>query len=411
VTARYKEDQRRLRRFFFYSHDGLGLGHVRRNLSLASAIVELDVQASVLVATSADEAEELGIPPRVDLLKLPGLRKVTNGRYAARRLPVSWRDVRSLRARLLLAAVSSFRPAVLLADKHPLGVGRELEPALKEARAAGARAVLGLRDILDAPRVVRAEWSKRGLYERVLEYYDRVLVYGQADLFDPRRKYGFPDRLAAITSFCGYVRAPLGEGDSNGDPRPRPTRTRVRPRVLATSGGGEDGFEILAAFLESAAQAPWQASVVAGPHSDPGDGRRLQELATAADVAFERFVPGLSIEFQSLDALVCMGGYNTLVEAVACEVPTVCVPRSRPRSEQLIRARAFAQRGLVRLVEPVRLDAANLTAEVEHALAAPKMLHGRAVRALDLEGARRAAGQLLELAHEAEGAAAWSRVA
>jgi predicted glycosyltransferase len=50
-------------RFLFYSHDGLGLGHVRRNLCVASALSELIPQASILLATSAEEAELFGIPP------------------------------------------------------------------------------------------------------------------------------------------------------------------------------------------------------------------------------------------------------------------------------------------------------------------------------------------------------------
>lgn len=74
---------RQARRFFFYSHDGFGLGHVRRNLSVAHALVELAPQASVLVATSAEEAESFGLPSRVDVLKLPGLRKLDNEHYPA----------------------------------------------------------------------------------------------------------------------------------------------------------------------------------------------------------------------------------------------------------------------------------------------------------------------------------------
>ena len=166
-AARASENGSEPLRFLFYSHDGLGLGHVRRNLCVASALSELVPQASILVATSADEAELFGIPPGVDLLKLPGLRKVDNGRYASRRMPMQFEEIRSMRADLLAAAVESFRPAVVLVDKHPFGVGGELLPALQAARHAGARAVLGLRDVLDDPAAVRAEWAAGGVFERI----------------------------------------------------------------------------------------------------------------------------------------------------------------------------------------------------------------------------------------------------
>lgn len=386
-------------RFLFYSHDGLGLGHVRRNLSVASALTELAPRASVLVATSAEEAESFGIPPNVDVLKLPGLRKLGNERYAARRLPVPLRDVQAVRAKLLAAAVESFRPAVLLVDKHPLGVGGELVPALEAARAAGACAVLGLRDILDEPAAVAAQWRARGLFDRIVEHYDRVLVYGQPDVLDPVREYGFPERVAAITRFCGYVLFPASTANGNG-PREAtvPSGGRSRRRVLASAGGGEDGFALLASFAEAVAETSWEATVVSGPQCRPKQEARLRALAGEAGAEFRRFVPALSSAFCSLDALVCMGGYNTLIEAATSGVPTVCVPRVRPRREQLLRARAFARLGLLRLLEPQHLDATALRVEVESALGTRADLAGRAGRVLDLGGARRAACHLLQVA-------------
>jgi predicted glycosyltransferase len=386
-----------LSRFFFYSHDGLGLGHVRRNLAVASALVELAPRASVLVATSAEEAERFGLAPRVDVLKLPGLRKLGNERYTARRLGLPLGEVCSVRASVLAAAVTSFHPDVLLADKHPFGVGFELEPALGDARASGVRTVLGLRDVLDDPAVVRAEWTEHGIFERINEYYDRVLVYGEPDVLDPRREYDFPDETAAMTRFCGYVVSQAG-ASPNGDRPALPLRHGDRPHVLATAGGGEDGVDLLATFVESAAAAGWQAEVVSGPQCERAKARGLRAAAAMAGVGFRRFAPRLASEFRSLDALVCMGGYNTLAEAVASGVPTVCVPRVHPRTEQLVRARAFAGRGLLRVLEPDRLDPAALRAEVERAFETPDVVRRRAVRSLDLDGAPRAARVLLELA-------------
>ena len=87
---------------------------------------------------------------------------------------------------------------------------------------------------------------------------------------------------------------------------------------------------------------------------------------------------------------------NTLVEAVSTGVPIVCVPRVRPRVEQLIRARAFAERGLVRLLEPDRLEATTLRAAVDAALADGRDPARAAL--LDHGGADCAAQELLDLA-------------
>jgi predicted glycosyltransferase len=290
---------------------------------------------------------------------------------------------------------------VLLVDKHPFGVRGELLPALRAAREAGTRAVLGLRDVLDDPAAVHADWDVHNVYARIPDYYDRVLVYGQPDVLDPRRAYDFPPAVAALTRFCGYVVSATRTGFwESGIPPPR----GGRPLVLATAGGGEDGFVLLSAFIQASATGDWEGIAVSGPQCPPERVQRLRTLATVAGVSFHRFDPGLSSAFPSLDALVSMGGYNSLAEAVASGVPTVCVPRVKPRSEQLIRARAFAHRGLLRLVEPQGLDAEVLRDEIEAALAAGRDPASREGSGLDLGGARRAALHLRELASETSAA-------
>jgi len=126
---------------------------------------------------------------------------------------------------------------------------------------------------------------------------------------------------------------------------------------------------------------------------------RLKKLAAQTKVAFRHFIPHLSALFGSVDALVCMGGYNTLVEAAALGVPTVCVPRIRPRVEQLMRADAFQRLGLLQMCHPEQLTVDRLRVHIENALRiSPTTLRAHAHKVLDFDGARRAAKSLLSLA-------------
>src|SRR5438128_12636920 len=59
-------------RFLFYSHDRLVLGHTRRNLAIASALTALEPPASVLLSVGADYVARPRLPPRADILRLPG---------------------------------------------------------------------------------------------------------------------------------------------------------------------------------------------------------------------------------------------------------------------------------------------------------------------------------------------------
>ena len=386
-------------RFVFYAHDGMGLGHTRRNLAIAAALVELCPQASILIASSTDDAHRLGLPPRVELLKLPGLRKTANDEYQSRRLPVQKDEIRHLRASLLEATVKSFRPDVVLVDKHPFGARGEFRAGLAALKEYGGRSVLGLRDILDEPAAVRQEWAEYGLQERIAEFHDRVFVYGERAVLDPIAEYDLPESLARRTCFCGYV--VNQDGDAHAEPSPLEFSRagRRRPVVLATTGGGEDGFALLLNFIEAAAGAPWQGVAIAGPMTPQHELSLLRAKAAAAGVLLHTFIPRMPALFGSIDALVCMGGYNTLTEAASQAVPTVCIPRVVPRTEQLIRARAFERLGLLRMLHPDDVTPASLSAAVRAALDRPRAdIRAHVEAALSFDGARRAAHELLVLA-------------
>jgi predicted glycosyltransferase len=384
-------------RFMLYSHDGLGLGHTRRSLAIAAAITELEDTASVLVVSGCREVDKLGLAPRVDVLRVPGLRKLESGAYAARRLPISGSRLRDLRAAQIASAVEGFEPEVMLVDKHPLGVREELVPALERLRARGGRAVLGLRDILDDPAAVREEWEAASTCEAIERHYELVLVYGSPHVLDLAQAYEVPPSVAELMRYTGYVMHPHSTASAPPGVSPFARGPRQRPVVLATTGGGEDGRHLLETFVEAARWAPWDGAIVTGPQLNDADKHSLCRRAHEVGVEFHDFAHDLAAWLGEFDALVCMGGYNTLCEAVSHGLPTVCVPRVFPRTEQLIRARSLAGFGLLQLLEPRDLEPAALSRAVATALASARG-EGRAGPGLDLAGAWRSADSLLELA-------------
>jgi predicted glycosyltransferase len=385
-------------RFLFYSHDGLGLGHTRRHFAVAAALAEQSPHSAILLATGSEEAGRYGLPRQVEILKLPGLRKDANEKYSSSRLHVSVGEIRALRSSILLSAVRAFEPDVVLVDKHPFGASGEFKDGLNALRRRGGRAVLGLRDILDHPRQVLMDWRK--VQHQIPNYYEKVFVYGERDVFDPVASYDFSPILAQRTTFCGYVfQKESALALENFDwPFPKP-HERTRPVVLATTGGGEDGFRLLSTFIRAAAGAPWQGVVIAGPMMPDAKLATIEKSCAENDVAFRHYVPHLSALFSSIDALVCMGGYNTLVEAAALGVPTVCVPRVKPRLEQLMRAEAFESLGLLQVCHPDELVPQLLRTKINSTLLMPRQsLQKLARTTLDFHGAQRAAQCLLALA-------------
>ena len=52
--------------------------------------------------------------------------------------------------------------------------------------------------------------------------------------------------------------------------------------------------------------------------------------------------------------VVAMGGYNVFCEILSCDIPTVIVPRTKPRLEQYIRASRAEELGLIRMLDKER---------------------------------------------------------
>src|SRR5258708_20250091 len=62
-----------------YSHDGFGLGHLRRNTTIASHLASEVPNSSVLMMIGCPSGAVFKLPPGVDFIKLPSLIKRDTG--------------------------------------------------------------------------------------------------------------------------------------------------------------------------------------------------------------------------------------------------------------------------------------------------------------------------------------------
>ncbi|WP_413452358.1 glycosyltransferase [Georgenia phoenicis] len=379
---------RRLR-VALYSHDALGLGHVRRNLAIAHALAAVEPAPDVLLLTGAPEAVTAHRPAHCDLVSLPALAKDASGTYSARHLSVDEAHIRHMRRAVLTAALSSFRPDVLVVDKHPRGFLGELEPALDLLRAAGTRIVLGLRDVLDDAVTSRREWDADRGAQALHRWYDQVWVYGDAAVHDLTAELGLP---AARTVHTGYLAAGR---------RPVPLVTEVdHPFVLAMVGGGSDGAHLAETFARTTLPAGHHGVLVTGPQMPAEDVRRVAELAAQrSDLTVRTYVEDAEALIAGAAAVVSMGGYNTVCEALAIGARLLVVPRVRPRQEQLVRARLLTAVGVLDHLHPEQLAPAALEGWLARAVAAPP---GGTTDAVDLDGLARLPHLLAALATKEE---------
>ncbi|MGH9270771.1 MAG: glycosyltransferase family protein, partial [Ilumatobacteraceae bacterium] len=296
------------RRIALYSHDTVGLGHLRRNLALAAVLAEGPEPTDILLISGSRESIAFSVPDGVDFLTLPALAK-RNGAYAARTLAASLEDLVELRSTIIAAALVSFDPDVLIVDKVARGVCGELDLALR--RLAGhTRCVLGLRDVLDDPSTTCTEWQLAGVGRTVADYYDAVWIYGDRTVFDLTREDGLPAVVAERATFTGY----LAEGRPGSLVAADPA-IATAPYVLCLVGGGQDGLALADAFTSAPLPAGSRGIVVTGPYMDPAQRQRLMaRAAVRPDLTILEFVEGCGALIAGADAVVSMGGYNTVCE-------------------------------------------------------------------------------------------------
>jgi predicted glycosyltransferase len=352
-------------KILLYSHDTFGLGNIRRTLLLAQELIEQYPAAAILLVTGSQMIHSFRIPDGVDYIKLPCLDRIDADRYEPRFLSACSAEVKRTRRAILENAVLGFAPDLMIVDKRPAGVDGELVDTLRALRRLNlpTKLVLGVRDILDEPGRTRRSLRANGSFRIIEEFYDEVWVYGLQSLFDSVKEYGFPDGVARITRFCGYLKRPTA---------PR-TRAPGAPHVLVTTGGGGDGTAMTETYLEGLASLPrnvaLRTTVVFGPQMSEGARAGVRErFGYLADVTFSDFEPDLTRLYSESDIVVSMAGYNTVCELLSFGHHAILVPRAEPVQEQLIRARLLAAQGLFDIVEPQDLKPAALISKVLAAL-------------------------------------------
>lgn len=361
-------------KILLYSHDTFGLGHLRRSMTIAHSLVSRNSNLSVLILTGSPIIGAFDFRSRVDFVRVPGVIKLRNGNYTALNLHIDIDETIGLRRSIIERTAEVFDPDMLIVDKEPNGLHGEVSGALELLKARGTRLVLGLRDVLDEPRVLRKEWRRKHSMETVETMYDEVWVYGHESLYAPLTGLKVPPAVADRVIYTGYLPRAL--------PQPGPNHQwpaiTEKDFLLVMTGGGGDGAELVDWVLktyEAKRNLPLPALVVLGPFM-PMEQReafhaRADKLPDVEVMVFHNQAEHL---VQRARAVVCMGGYNTFCEVLSYDKPALIVPRTHPRQEQLIRASRAEALGLARML-PGTDESGRFVPDVE---AMAKALHALA---------------------------------
>jgi predicted glycosyltransferase len=265
----------------------------------------------------------------------------------------------------------------LLIELFPFGRRQmrfELLPLLEDAQQRNPRPLVAcsVRDLLQPNPAREAEALER--FER---YFDRLLVHGDPRVARFERTFSAAARLEGKLHYTGYVVDDLSAAGAAG-----------AGEVLVSAGGGAVGRRLLetaiaARPLTVLRNQVWR--ILAGLNAKDMDSLQGE------GVIVERACDDFTLRLKNCVLSVSQAGYNTVLETLQARARAVLVPfAGAAQSEQTLRARLLAQRGLVHVVEEEELTAATLAAAVDRAAAGARP----AADTIDLGGARRSA-QLL----------------
>lgn len=337
-------------RILMYSHDTFGLGHLRRCRAIAHAIVEQFKGVSVLIISGSQIAGAFDFRARVDFVKIPSVIKLYNGQYDSIGEYIEIEEILEMRKLIIQRTAEVFQPDIFIADKEPLGLKGELVPTLEMFQERGTSCVLGIRDVMDSPRLLKKEWEENKIIEQIERYYNRLWVYGPKDFWDPLTGFDISESLSERIRYTGFLDRDQ-PSSSHMEAATLPDRY-----ILVTAGGGGDGSVLMEQVIAAREHDPtldFPLVMVLGPFMNTENRERIrQRVSQLKNVILVDFDNRMEVLIQNAEAIVGMCGYNTFCEAMAFDKKALFVPRMVPREEQYIRAKRASELQLCQMLTP-----------------------------------------------------------
>jgi predicted glycosyltransferase len=361
-------------KIMLYSQHVLGIGHFFRSMEIARALHRHEV----MFVEGGDPLPGFTAPPHVQRFLLPPL--MMDAEFKSMEVHEGNLDeIKAARAKLLMEAFLDFAPQILITELFPFGRRQfrfELMPVLQtiRKRSMSTRVICSLRDIL-------VEKTNQAAYEAwVLEklhtYYDLLLVHSDPRVISLEETFTQVDKIKIPFHYTGFVTRPL----------PKVTKEPDRKIIVASSGGGKVGVDLLASAILAVQSLPdpkLVLKVFIGPFMENADRDLLQNLTVRdSRTTLQLFSPDFLAELMAAELSISMAGYNTCMDLLSTGVKAIVRPFPQNR-EQGLRARKLESLGLVRVIDDLGL--VPLSQTIENALASPMKpphLHP------NLEGAR-----------------------
>ena len=347
----------------FYVQHLLGVGHVKRAASIVRACRLQNVPITVVMGGEPVPHADFG---GADIRYLPSARSEDESFKVlldemGRPIDDKWRDMRRDQ---LLNIAAEINPDVLFIELYPFGRRQfrfELIP-LMEAYKGGAKIICSARDV-----IVGKSRAKRNdeIVDTLNSYFDEVLVHGVEEVIPLRATFPYADKISDLLRYTGYVvEETQDEGSSD---------IGIGEIVVSVGGGavGDDLLRGIVAARSLSANKDKRWRMIAGSSLADEIYQSIESLC-GDGLSLERARSDFIYVLRNCALSISLGGYNTVMDVMSARCRNLIVPFSGGgETEQLFRARAFAEQGWINLFDDDVSDPAALAAAIDLAIQKP----------------------------------------
>jgi predicted glycosyltransferase len=323
-----------------YSHDGRGLGHVSRGVTIGMALRRLFPKLKILFVSGFKQTATLVGPCPLEWMKLPSYEtQIIKGKSKGRLGNTNIKNcyLGPARANIIESIITNFKPRCVLVDHDPPGKRDELLPSLRLTKGTDTIWILGIRAVVGEVTAIWSALSKHTFQE----HYHSLLWYGDEKVLGGEIPYAIGDYFATNPIVTGYVSRFLEMKHWTPYDSRRYAGTIAVPWLSETS----------LTFLENLYEALYELGERYGRWKIFTDLKKIEAEANNIKIKFDD-IPYCTVENVSdryLAALansrvaIIYGGYNSLTDIMAAKVPSVVIVRGMNDREQEEHVRKISQ--------------------------------------------------------------------
>ncbi len=335
----------------------LGAGHLVRAMTLAEALVDSGHKVQLISGGFAIDRAIEGY----NFLQLPPTRAVAGDftRLVDEQGEPITKRWRSNRAALLLDAVDTFKPDLVITETFPFGRRQfrfELEPLIHWVRDHnGVRLMASIRDVLQR----RKHSRNLETVDTINKFYDCVLVHADKNLIRLDASFALCEKLNDKIKYTGYIHRPnvlpeIAAGSAGQN------------EIIISGGSGTVSARLLnianqARSISSAKTRIWRVL--------SGATHAVQAIHKNQGFIVEANRPDFFSLLQRCALSVSQAGYNTTLDILASNAKSVMIPFvGDGETEQSDRAQALEKAGRILQLSESKLTPHNLAHTIDRAL-------------------------------------------